>query len=191
MRCDNIQIKFVEYVKHFLILNYHEKPHIFSLRWVSRWCSRPTSEQNICELKLPTKHVTLPKFHSSPLKSCPKNREVVFQPPIFRGYMLNFRGCKLFNRKLYDHQVCQGRGSYACGSLFPSDWPCLTRIIRRGLSRSLSFIFLRFKVGNSSCHQETWGFTCLQDELASFFQEAGPLWQCAFLMISLLRCPLL
>ena len=112
-----------------------------------------------------------PSFTARPWKVAQKQQGSSLPTTNFQGlFLLNFRGCKLFNRKLYDHQVCQARGSYACGSLFPSDWPCLTRIIRRGLSRSLSFIFLRFKVGNSSCHQETWGFTCLQDELASFFQ---------------------
>ena len=115
---------------------------------------RPTSEHMWTET---TNSTCYPQQVShSPWKVAQKQQgRIVFQPPNFQGlFLLNFRGCQMFNRKLYDHQVCQGRGAYACGSLFPSDWPCLTRIIRRGLSRSLSFIFLRFKVGNSSCHQE-------------------------------------
>ena len=35
--------------------------------------------------------ITLPKFNSSPLKSYPPKRWVVFQPSIFRGELLNFR----------------------------------------------------------------------------------------------------
>ena len=42
-----------------------------------------------------TRFDTLPKFNSSPLKSYLPNRKVVFQPPFFRGYVLNFGGVLL------------------------------------------------------------------------------------------------
>ena len=41
-------------------------------------------------------NITLPKFNSSPLKSyqIPIGKlKVVFQPPFFRGELLNFQGC--------------------------------------------------------------------------------------------------
>ena len=39
--------------------------------------------------------ITLPKFNSSPLKSHLPNRKVIFQPPFFRGELLNFAGVYL------------------------------------------------------------------------------------------------
>ena len=44
-----------------------------------------------------------PKFNSSPLKSYPPNRKVVFQPPFFRGKLLNFGGVTLWD---FQHPNC-------------------------------------------------------------------------------------
>ena len=53
----------------------------------------------------PVKRLPTWKFNSSPLKFCHSNRKVVFQPPIFKGYV-KLRGCKVAT--LEDFAMMQG-----------------------------------------------------------------------------------
>ena len=62
-------------------------------RW---WVQKKTWVDINMSWFLPPIWLTLPKFNISPLKSYLPNRKVVFQPPFFRGELLNFgRGCIL------------------------------------------------------------------------------------------------
>ena len=70
-------------------------------------------------------HITLPETNSSHLKIGLPNRKVVFQPSIFRGYVISFREGNFEGCTGRYHHICQElmiSGSTFCDLKLPLFW---------------------------------------------------------------------